>query len=95
MRRWTFPACSTWRCCPGDIHQIVPAGSIGGIRVNQVFIGGCAGGTLEALRLTAEIWRGRKVCPYVRVMVAPATASVYVQALDEGVIDVFLVPERL
>lgn len=75
---------------PGDIHQIVPAGSIGGIRVNQVFIGGCAGGTLEALRLTAEIWRGRKVCPYVRVMVAPATASVYVQALDEGVIDVFL-----
>lgn len=66
MRRWTFPGVQHMAVLPGDIHQIVPAGSIGGIRVNQVFIGGCAGGTLEALRLTAEIWRGRKVCPYVR-----------------------------
>ena len=55
-----------------------------------MFIGGCAGGTLEALRLTARLWQGRKVCPYVRVLVAPCTSAVYLQALEEGLMDVFL-----
>ena len=75
---------------PGDAARVVPAGETDGLRVNQVFIGGCGGGSLEALRETADLWRGRTVCPYVRVMVAPATSSVYVQALEEGLLDVFL-----
>ena len=75
---------------PGDAGQTVPASGTDGLRVNQVFIGGCGGGSLEALRETAALWRGRTVCPYVRVMVAPATSAVYVQALEEGLMDVFL-----
>ena len=76
---------------PGSpLTEPVPAAQTDGIRVNQVFIGGCAGGTLEALRLTARLWRGRKVCPYVRVMVAPCTSEVYLQALEEGLMDIFL-----
>lgn len=76
---------------PGKpLSQPVPAALIDGIRVSQVFIGGCAGGTLEALRLTARLWQGRKVCPYVRVLVAPCTSAVYLQALEEGLMDVFL-----
>lgn len=75
---------------PGDLRSIVPAARTDGLRVNQVFIGGCGGGSLEALRQAADIWRGRKLCPGVRVMVAPATSAVYVQALDEGLMDVFL-----
>ena len=66
---------------PGDAARVVPAGETDGLRVNQVFIGGCGGGSLEALRETADLWRGRTVCPYVRVMVAPATSSVYVLSL--------------
>ena len=75
---------------PGDAARVVPAGETDGLRVNQVFIGGCGGGSLEALRETADLWRGRTVCPYVRVMVAPATSSVYVQALEEGLLRCFL-----
>lgn len=75
---------------PGDFTRIVPATAIDGIRVNQVFIGGCAGGTIDGLRQAAQWFKGRKVSPYVRVLVAPVTAAVYVQALDEGLIDVFL-----
>lgn len=75
---------------PGGFDQIVPASRVDGLRVNQVFIGGCAGGSLEALRTAAAIWRGKQVCKYVRVMVAPATASIYAQAIDEGLMDVFL-----
>ena len=75
---------------PGDAARVVPAGETDGLRVNQVFIGGCAGGTLEALRLTARLWQGRKVSPYVRVLVAPCTSQVYLQALEEGLMDIFL-----
>ena len=75
---------------PGGAGQVIPASGTDGLRVNQVFIGGCGGGSLEALRETASLWRGRTVCPYVRVMVAPATSSIYVQALEEGLMDVFL-----
>ena len=75
---------------PGDAGQTAPASGTDGLRVNQVFIGGCGGGSLEALRETAALWRGRTVCPYVRVMVAPATSAVYIQALEEGLMDVFL-----
>lgn len=76
---------------PGKpLTEPVPAAYIDGIRVNQVFIGGCAGGTLEALRLTARLWQGRKVSPYVRVLVAPCTSQVYLQALEEGLMDIFL-----
>uniref|UniRef100_UPI003FEE94CA aconitase family protein n=2 Tax=Oscillospiraceae TaxID=216572 RepID=UPI003FEE94CA len=49
---------------PGDAARVVPAGETDGLRVNQVFIGGCGGGSLEALRETADLWRGRTVCPY-------------------------------
>ena len=76
---------------PGKLlTEPVPAAYIDGIRVNQVFIGGCAGGTLEALRLTARLWQGRKVSPYVRVLVAPCTSQVYLQALEEGLMDIVL-----
>lgn len=74
---------------PGDDRPI-PAGRTDGIRVNQVFIGGCCGGTIEALRTAARIWKGKQVSRYVRVMVAPATAKVYERAIEEGLMDTFL-----
>lgn len=75
---------------PGNFDRIVHASRVDGLRVNQVFIGGCAGGTLEALRRTAAIWRCRRVDPYVRVLVTPATAKVYARALEEGLVEVFM-----
>ena len=75
---------------PGDFSHIVPAARIDGLRVSQVFIGGCAGGSIEALRAAAEVWRGKRISKYVRAIVAPATASVYNQASEEGLVEVFL-----
>ena len=75
---------------PGGFEEIVPSARVDGLRVNQVFIGGCSGGSLDALRMTAGIWRGRQVCKYVRVMIAPATAGIFAQAMDEGIIDVLM-----
>ncbi len=54
--------------------------------IKTVFLGGACGGGIDELRLVAELLKGRKVAFGKRLSVAPATAAVYVQAADEGLI---------
>ncbi len=75
---------------PGDFSHIVPAKNMDGLRVNQVFIGGCCGGTLEVLHKAAQLLDHRQVSRYVRVMIAPASHEIYLKAIDEGLIDIFM-----
>ena len=72
---------------PGNVVPVVEAV---GTRIDQVYIGNCANGTMTDLRQAAEMLRGRKVHPDTRAIVVPATQSVYREALHEGLIDVFL-----
>jgi 3-isopropylmalate/(R)-2-methylmalate dehydratase large subunit len=75
---------------PDSYDNILEVNQVGNVKVNEVFIGGCSGGRIEDLRLAAKILRGRKVAKGVRLMVAPITSSVYVQALREGLITEFI-----
>lgn len=61
-----------------------------GVKVNQVYIGSCTNGRISDLRAAAEVLKGRKVAKGVRAIVNPATPKVYRQALDEGLLGVFL-----
>jgi 3-isopropylmalate/(R)-2-methylmalate dehydratase large subunit len=72
---------------PGNV---VPVEDVVGTKIDQVYIGNCANGTMTDLRQTAEMLRGRRVHPDCRAIVVPATQSVYREALREGLIDVFL-----
>jgi len=58
--------------------------------VDQVVIGSCTNGRLEDMRVAAEVLRGRKVNPNVRLIVIPATQQVYRDIITEGLMDVFL-----
>ncbi|MEU4898446.1 3-isopropylmalate dehydratase large subunit [Streptomyces sp. NPDC044780] len=60
------------------------------IAVDTVFLGSCTNGRLEDLRAAAEILRGRKVAPGVRMVVVPGSMSVKAQAESEGLHEVFL-----
>ena len=60
------------------------------IKIDQAFIGSCTNGRIEDLRLAAEILKGRKVAKFVRAIIIPATPEIYKQALEEGLIDIFL-----
>lgn len=54
------------------------------IRIDQSVIGSCTNGRIEDLRVAAEVLRGRKVHPDVRLIVFPATQEIYLQAINEG-----------
>ncbi len=75
---------------PGALENVRALADMQGIKVNEVFLGGCRGGKLEDLRAAADVLRGQKVAYRVRLLVAPATSDIYIQALREGLIDVFL-----
>jgi len=60
------------------------------IKIDQVFIGSCTNGKLEDLREAASIMKGRKVAKWVRCMVIPASTEVYLQALREGLAEIFV-----
>jgi 3-isopropylmalate/(R)-2-methylmalate dehydratase large subunit len=59
------------------------------IKIDQVFIGSCTNARMEDLREAADIMRGRKVAPWVRCIVIPATQDIFLEAIREGLIEVF------
>jgi len=76
-----------WPYLPSNVH---PVSASTHISIDQAFIGSCTNGRIEDLRIAAKILKGRKVHPYVRCIVIPASKKVYTQALKEGLIDIFL-----
>ena len=60
------------------------------ISIDQVIIGSCTNGRIEDLRIAAQVLRGNKVSPGVRLIIIPATQEVYLQALREGLLEIFL-----
>ncbi len=63
---------------------------IGDIPIQQVVIGSCTNGRLEDLQLAAEIMRGKTCAPNVRVIVIPATQQIYLDAMEQGLLKIFI-----
>ncbi len=60
------------------------------IRIDQVVIGSCTNGRLEDLVIAAEILKGKKVAKHVRTIVIPATQKIYLDAMDLGLLKIFI-----
>lgn len=70
---------------PGTVsNNALPISAIEKRPVNQCFIGSCANGQLEDLRIAADIVRGRQVAPGVRLLITPASQLVYRDAMRAG-----------
>ncbi len=76
-----------WPYLPSNVH---PVSESTHIEIDQAFIGSCTNGRIEDLRIAAKILKGRKVHPNVRCIVIPASKGVYMQAMKEGLIDIFM-----
>ncbi|SHO50141.1 3-isopropylmalate dehydratase large subunit [Desulfopila aestuarii] len=70
--------------------QVKDVTELAGSPIDQVYIGSCTNGRIEDLRDAASILKGKKLAPGVRGIVTPATPLIYSQALEEGIIKIFM-----
>ena len=63
---------------------------VGDIKLDQVVIGSCTNGRLDDLRIAAMLLKGKKVNPNLRCIIIPGTQKVYLEALREGLIEIFI-----
>ena len=62
----------------------------GDVAIDQVVIGSCTNGRMDDLRIAASILKGKKGAPGLRVIVIPATQKIYLQAMEEGLLKIFI-----
>lgn len=81
--------------CPSLPSNTKPAAELSDVTVDQVIIGSCTNGRLEDLREAAEVIKGKKVNPNVRMIVIPATQQIYKEAMKEGIFEIFIDAEAV
>lgn len=81
--------------CPHSPENVKPVSELSDIHIDQVVIGSCTNGRLDDLRIAAKVLKGKKVDPGVRLIVIPATQQIYKQALEEGLLGIFIEAEAV
>jgi len=71
-------------------ENVKPVSELAGLQIDQVVIGMCTNGNLEDLRAAAEVFAGRKIHPRVRAVIIPGSQKVYLDAMREGLIEIFI-----
>ncbi|MCR5272263.1 MAG: 3-isopropylmalate dehydratase large subunit [Lachnospiraceae bacterium] len=75
---------------PHFVDNVVPAKESLGVKIDEAFLGSCNNGRIEDLRVGAQIIKGKHVADKVRFLVVPASREIYNQAMEEGLLSIFL-----
>ena len=76
--------------CHPDVDNVKPLSEVEGLDVHEVYIGTCTNARYEDLEIVANMLRGKKVNPLVRVIVTPASDRIYKKALKNGLIEILM-----
>jgi 3-isopropylmalate/(R)-2-methylmalate dehydratase large subunit len=76
--------------CPPDVDNVKPLEEVEGLEINEVYIGTCTNARYEDIEIVANILKGKKVNPYTRVIVTPATNRIYKKVIKNGLIDILI-----
>jgi len=90
VHEWDVSAMDPMVALPHLPENVKPVTELPAIPIDQVVIGSCTNGRLEDLREAAAVLKGRKVHSSVRCLVIPATQKIYRDALNEGLLQIFL-----
>ncbi len=72
---------------PGNLAKVE---EVEGIEIDQAFLGSCTNGRMEDLHIAAKILKGNTVDPNTRLIIIPASKEIYKEALQEGLIEIFI-----
>jgi 3-isopropylmalate/(R)-2-methylmalate dehydratase large subunit len=67
--------------CPHTVDNVAPVSEKAGLEIHQAYLGSCTNGRLNDIAAAAQILRGRQVAPGVRMLVAPASRTVLLEAI--------------
>ena len=95
VHEWDVSGLEPQVACPHSPGNVKPVGELQGTRIDQSVIGSCTNGRLEDLRVAAGILKGNKVSPDVRCIVIPGSPTVYRQAMEEGLMEIFMESEAV
>jgi len=76
--------------CPHSVDNVKKVEEVEGINIDQVFIGSCTNGRLEDIAIAAKILKGKKVHPYVRLIIGPASKEIEIAAMRKGFLETLL-----
>ncbi len=75
--------------CPHTVDNVKPASDLADITINQYLIGTCTNGRLADFEIAAKILKGKQIHPDARLLILPASKTVFQQALEKGYIKIF------
>jgi len=87
---WDVAKLEPMVACPHLPSNVKPVGELKNIKVDQVVIGSCTNGRISDLRISAKLLKGKKVAKGVKLIVFPATQKIYLQAVKEGLAEIFV-----
>ena len=76
--------------CPHTVDNTKTAEELKDIKVDQVYVGTCTNGRIEDLRIVAGILKDKTINSNLRMLICPASKDVYLKALEEGLISIFV-----
>jgi 3-isopropylmalate/(R)-2-methylmalate dehydratase large subunit len=87
---WDISKLEPQVACPHLPSNVKPVSALKNIKVDQVVIGSCTNGRISDLRIAAKLLKGKKIAAGVKLIVIPATQKIYLQAIKEGLTEIFV-----
>ncbi len=75
---------------PHHVDNVKAVSEVQGTKIHQALVGTCTNGRLEDLRIAAAVLKGKKVAKHLQLLVIPASQEIYLKAMEEGLIRIFM-----
>ena len=75
---------------PGGVQNAVDVGEAAGTRIDHVFLGSCGSGMYEDMQTAAQLLKGRRIAPHVRMFIAPGTEESTKRLARDGLLQIFI-----
>jgi len=89
MYEWDVSKLEPQIACPHLPSNVKGVSKLSKVSIDQSVIGSCTNGRISDLRIAAKVIKGKKVNSRVRLVVIPATQEIYLQAMEEGLLEIF------